>query len=460
MAVKIGLLPLYVKMYDEAWPELRPRLESFYERCAERLEDAGLRVVRSPFCRTAEEFAGAVKLFEELHADCVTTLHMAYSPSLECVKALAGTKLPIVVFDTTETFDFGFSAAEEDVLYNHGIHGVMDMCSVLKAAGKTYTVSAGHLSDQRTVPALVRAVKAAAAAAALKGMKVGKIGGDFAGMGDFVVSDSELCAAFGAEVVRPTAEALAACRQSVSEAEVMAEVAADGRRFEILGEADPRLHAENARDGLAVRKWLESNKIGAFTANFSGICKSCGLNSMVFAEASKAMERGIGYAGEGDTLTALICGALLRSFPSSSFVEPFCPDWKGGSLHLSHMGEMNLAVVEGRPALKQIPFPFTDASEPMAVCGRYRAGSAVYINAHRDGAGFALAAADVEMISGADAGFAGRVRGWMKPELPLREFLERYSALGATHHSVLVYGASSREAEIFARFAGLGFAKL
>jgi len=32
------------------------------------------------------------------------------------------------------------------------------------------------------------------------------------------------------------------------------------------------------------------------------------------------------------------------------------------------------------------------------------------------------------------------VNGWFKPDVELADFLARFSAVGATHHSVLVYG--------------------
>ena len=32
--IKIGFLPLYIKLYDDTSPELRPRLEKFYEQMA------------------------------------------------------------------------------------------------------------------------------------------------------------------------------------------------------------------------------------------------------------------------------------------------------------------------------------------------------------------------------------------------------------------------------------------
>ena len=30
--MKIGLLPLYIKLYDDNSPKMRPRLEEFYEK--------------------------------------------------------------------------------------------------------------------------------------------------------------------------------------------------------------------------------------------------------------------------------------------------------------------------------------------------------------------------------------------------------------------------------------------
>ena len=49
--IKIGFLPLYIKLYDDTSPELRPRLEKFYEQMADALEKRGLEVIRTPFCR-------------------------------------------------------------------------------------------------------------------------------------------------------------------------------------------------------------------------------------------------------------------------------------------------------------------------------------------------------------------------------------------------------------------------
>ena len=66
---------------------------------------------------------------------------------------------------------------------------------------------------------------------------------------------------------------------------------------------------------------------------------------MPFLEISRLMERGIGYAGEGDVLTAALVGALMKVYAETTFTEMFCPDWKGNSIMLSHMGEINVCLL-------------------------------------------------------------------------------------------------------------------
>ena len=90
-----------------------------------------LKLVAAPICRLKTEFAEAVKNFENARVDAILTLHLAYSPSLESADILARTKLPIVILDTTPDFEFGFARKTEAISYNHGIHGVQDMCNML-----------------------------------------------------------------------------------------------------------------------------------------------------------------------------------------------------------------------------------------------------------------------------------------------------------------------------------------
>ena len=119
--MKIGLLPLYVKLYDDKLPEMRNRLEQFYNKIALMIENEKITVVKSSFCRLKNEFADAVNLFETESVDAIVTIHMAYSPSLESIDALCGTDIPIIVLDTTETLVFTNFQDPGEIMFNHGV---------------------------------------------------------------------------------------------------------------------------------------------------------------------------------------------------------------------------------------------------------------------------------------------------------------------------------------------------
>ena len=47
---------------------------------------------------------------------------------------------------------------------NHGIHGVMDMCSLLRQRGKAYAIAAGHIEHSDVLDRVAGYVRAAGAA--------------------------------------------------------------------------------------------------------------------------------------------------------------------------------------------------------------------------------------------------------------------------------------------------------
>ncbi|MCK4416840.1 MAG: hypothetical protein KAV99_01575, partial [Candidatus Latescibacteria bacterium] len=141
---KIGLLGLYLELYDHSMPEIRPGVEKFYQTIVDEMEKRGIEVTPVALCRLKSEFASAVRSLEDAQVDAIVTLHLAYSPSLESSDILAETSLPILVLDTTPSYEFGPDQDPDEILYNHGIHGVQDMCNLLIRNGKSFKIEAGH----------------------------------------------------------------------------------------------------------------------------------------------------------------------------------------------------------------------------------------------------------------------------------------------------------------------------
>jgi len=448
--VKIGLLPLYIELYDIIGSPYRPRLEPFYDNVASLFEQRGISVEKSEFCRLKDEFDNAIKSFEEAGVDAIVTLHMAYSPSLESIDALTATSLPVIVLDTTETLEFGQMQNPKEIGFNHGIHGVMDMCSMLKRNKKPYAIAAGHYQESDVIDRVCGFVKAAVAAKALCNAKAARVGGGFAGMGDFLVPNEELKERFGIEVDEISPEEISDIRNVVTDSEIDAEIADNEAKYEIPDGVIADDYREYIKSCVAMHKCLENGAYTAFTVNFRNVA---GIELMPFIEACKAMERGIGYAGEGDVLTASFAGALLKAHPETSFVEIFCPDWKNNTLFLSHMGEVNYRIADLKPTLCRGK---GEGNQAYKAYTRMKPGKGVYINISRDADDYQLFIAKGEMVAEGEDNFVNSMRGWMKPTgYTTGEFLELHSKHGATHHSIFVYGASVEELEYFGKLLGM-----
>ncbi len=449
--MKIGLLGFYLELYDKSVPERRPGMEEFYSVIASELELRNLDVVRTSLCRLKSEFAEAVQMFEKKGADAVITLHLAYSPSLESADVLAGTDLPLIVLDTTPGFEFSPQTDPDALMYNHGIHGVMDMCNLLKRSGKQYLIEAGHWKESDVLDRAVRDIQSVKMASVFRNARVGLIGDPFKGMGDFAVPFEALGEQFGMKVIQRSPAEIAAGISDLDTADVDAEIAYDRDRFN-ADDLDTAGHHTSVRAGLALREWVEKEKLTAFSMNFLAIDKKCGLGAVPFLEACKAMAQGIGYAREGDVLTAAYVSALMSVFAETTFTEIFCPDWKNGTLFLSHMGEVNVNLIEGKPKLILKPWPYTDADEPVAAVGCLKPGSGMFSDLAPGPGGeytLILVRGEMEKVKGEDK-MENMVHGWFRPDCGIETCLAEYSRAGGTHHSAFTYGDCMRELKGFA----------
>ena len=452
---KIGLLPLYLELYDRMLPDHRAGMQAFLNTVADGLRRQGLGVVVAPVCRLAPEFRSAIATFEQAGVDAIVTLHLAYSPSLESAAALAATRLPVIVLDTTPDYEFGPRQAPERIMFNHGIHGVQDMCNLLLRNGKPFVIEAGHWQKSDVLKRVARQVVSARMASAMGRARVGRIGEPFQGMGDFAVPSAVLKRTLGVSTVAESGGTIKKLLAAIRPAEIQAEMAADRKRFAVT-KLGAEAHRRSVHVGLAVRRWMEVERLTAWTVNFLAVNRKSGITTVPFLEAGKAMARGFGYAGEGDVLTAALTGALMAAYPDTTFTEMFCPDWKGNTIFLSHMGEVNVNLLAGRVRLEEMDYKFSDAENPVRALGCLRGGPAVFVNlAPLAGNRFRLIITSVTMqtVRGQDR-MKDSVHGWFRPSMSVANFLAAYSRAGGTHHAALVYGRAIPEIVGFGTFMG------
>ena len=454
--ITVGYLPLYIKLYDDEIPNYRDPMVAYMHKLIGMIESHGIEVIPADeVCRTKEEFQKAADKFNAAGVDAVITQHLAYSPSLESIDALLSLDAPIIVFDTTLDYGLIRTAHEYDgVPANHGIHGVQDMCNLLKRNHKPYYLCVGHAEHSPVVEEVVSMCRAAAAKKAFQTERIGSVGGSFTGMGDFLISDERYAKEIGPQVKYMTPEVVAQYLPLVTEAEIDAEIASDKAKYnvEITRQKEYR---EATRSGLAIRKWMDAEKLDACTVNFLTL-DICGLPKMPFPECCKIMERGLGYAGEGDVLTAGLVGALMQVYPQTAFTEIFCPDWEQDVIMLSHMGESNPNLAQWQPLITDMDFVWNSCGDTVGMYTCFKEGNAVFVNLAPMEDHFVLILTQGQLLDPhlENSVYRKATQGWFKPCKPLPQFLKEFSMAGGTHHSALVYDADINELAAFGQMMG------
>ena len=112
-------------------------------------------------------------------------------------------------------------------------------------------------------------------------------------------------------------------------------------------------------------------------------------------------------------------------------------------------------MLDGKTELVKCGFPIEDTNPPLFAAGRLKSGKATLVNIApgRNGA-YTLIMATVAVEQARDSKFKNSVRGWIKPQIKIEDFLAEYSRAGGTHHLALVYGKKIQVLSKFARLMG------
>jgi len=435
---KVGLLPLFLELYDKPFPQLRAKQTAFASDVADALKKGGAEVVVTDLCSLESHFDKAVIQCEREQVDSIVTLHLCYSPSGEAAGPLCRTRLPIIMFNATP-ISFGQDAGYDELIANHGIHGVQDLSCVLARMGKKPNIVTGRVSNDNDIAEVISWARAASAASALRSMRVGITGNRMQGMDDFAVDFDELKAKIGPEVVAIPVAEIEQQLKGVSDDDVEKQMAVDSDQYELL--IDENIHSDSVRTYLALMEILRKGDISAYTFNFEEFAETEGI-VVPFYAACRMMVDGIGFAGEGDVLTASLVGALSNLAEKVEFVEMFCPDFDGRNIFMSHMGESNpaFAAKGERASIAHQAFPF-GKKDAASFRFRHQPGEATLVSLAPAAEGrFRLIISGVDVVDAEPNPEITNPQFRIQPRFSVEDFLTAYSDVGGTHHLAMIQG--------------------
>jgi L-arabinose isomerase len=173
------------------------------------------------------------------------------------------------------------------------------------------------------------------------------------------------------------------------------------------------------------------------------------------------MAEGVGYAAEGDALTAALMCAARTQFGDTQFTEMYAMDFPTDSILMSHMGEGNWRMArEDRPVrLIKRPLGIGGLGDPPTFLFQYRPGPATLATlVALGGSDFRLVVAEGEVLDTDELPQLEMPYGNFRPARGLRACMNDWLRFGGPHHQVLNLGHVADDWDVFCELSGIELA--
>jgi len=463
----IGVILTLSDLYRKSRPELPEQFAAQWKPRIDAAFPGDTAIHYTPVAHTPEEFAAAVNECEKVACHAIVVWPMAYASSGAVLPAAKQTRLPLIVVSTARDATLPYDMTGDHMLANQAVHGAIDLTNALWRAQCPFHLVVGHDSSEEFRAEINRAVKAALAAHALRHSRVGQLGGFFEGMLDFTYDRKLQQERLGFHKVPIAPEELIQAAEAVDTSRIAAIAHELPSEFDI----DPSFTHEELSASIsyscALEHLVEAHSLDAIAMNFLPVLQA-GAKSLPFLGASRLMSRGVGYAGEGDVLTASLTTALARLAGEATFTEIYAPDYQRSEVLLAHMGECNIAMANPAMPIRLAarPFPWGNCLRTAVPVFQMKPGIVTLASiserpaGHDCKAGFQLLVLTGEIIAAPDHPNLTNPYTRIRFANDLPAFLEAYSRLGGTHHLALVHGEATRDLRALAHLTGMKFRQL
>ena len=459
---RIGFLPVMADLYNRLVPDLRQNLSEFGEQLKLDLQNEAFEFITAAVSCTEQEIRTACNELERQQIDLLVLGMVSYAPSGQILPALLATKLPLIVWPTQpmlelvpEKYDFNV------VLMNHGVHGAQDLANMLRRKERAYGTLHGHHKQNGLPKELLEWSRAGRFLQSMRSCNPCFIGGHFEDMLDLQLENEKFIAELGVVPKAIDIRQFIETSQKISEKQVDGAIRNYREKYNSDKSLSDALLEKAVRHELALRELLEQQGSTAVGINFMSLCNNVGVADALHLAACSLMADGIGYAGEGDWVTAMLLRGMLSTQFNASFSEQFSVGYKDNRLVLRHWGEGNPRLARSKPLLKASTFSDQRKADFVVMDFEFRPGIVTLVNLNTTVEGNGQIVSIPGSIEETHLPAVDGPRAVFKPRAgDVRELLDRYTAVGGSHHIVLVEGDCTGTLNKAVRLAGWSYLNL
>lgn len=461
--VKIGLFGIGLDTYWDQFEGLLERLNGYQDRIAKKIEALDAQVVNAGMVDNPFKANEAAETFNKENVDAVFLFISTYALSHNVLPIVQKTKVPVVVLNLQPV-----KAIDYDQFNSIGDKGKMtgewlahcqscvapELASVFNRAGIKFQLISGYLDEDYVWTETGEYIEALSVVKTFRSNRVGVLGHYYNGMLDVYSDLTQQAATFGNHFEILEFGTLKNLRDNVTEDEISEKTEEFKMAFNVSPECEDGEIERAARTSVALDKLVEQNRLGSLAYYYEGDGDPSYENVVTSSIPGFTLLTGknVPVAGECEIKNVQAMKILDSLNAGGSFSEFYGLDFEEDIVLLGHDGPAHFKIADGKVGLVPLPVYHGKPGKGLSIQMKVANGPVTLLSVCQDGSGkIYLLTAEGESVKGPTLQI-GNTNSRYKFPLPVRDFINKWSMAGPSHHCAIGTG---HHASVIEKIAGL-----
>ena len=444
---KIGVFSIALGAYLPQFPSLVPEFEAQYEAFKNTLPNT-VEIIDGGMVTTKEQSMAAGDKFRAADVDLVFLQMLTYATSYNVLPAIRDLDVPVVIVNVQKLKAPDYANTDVPTwlgeLYACGAVG--EAVADLERAGKRHAVITGVVEggDPYVAAEIEDWCRAAQVRRRFRDTNLAQIGRPYPGMMDLYIDETNLYNRMFLYTKQFDWEKMWAIADNITdEAAIRAKAEDIINTFDIEGGATVETVWEMAKYVVAFEQWVKDEQLGFVASHYDGYAKGQAgvLDSMLIPAFSMLIKQGTACAVEGDIKVAMAMSILKTISGTGQLSEMYSIDFNEDICIIGHSGSGDAAIsVEKQPTMKIVPVFHGKTGGGYLTQFYPPVGEITYLAITQDKDGnFKFVVAEGVNEEGPIFTF-GDTNMRTRFSCGAREFCNRWSEAGPTHHMAAAIG--------------------
>ena len=436
---RVGVFSIALGAYLPQFPSLVPEFEAQYEAFKKTIPDT-VDVIDGGLITTKEQSQAAGDKFRAADVDLVFMQLLTYATSYNMLPAIRDLDVPVILVNVQKlkALDYDHTDIASWLGEGYACGAVGESAADLQRFGKRFDVITGVVEggDPSVQHEIEDWCKAAQVRRRFRDTNIAQIGRPYPGMMDLYIDETNLYRRMFLYTKQFDWEKMWAIADNVTdEAAIRAKAEDILNTFDVEGGGSIEEVWEMAKY-VVFEQWVKDEKLGLIASHYDGFDqgKAGVLDSMLIPAFSMLIKQGTACAVEGDMKVAMGMSILSTIAGEGQLAEMYSIDFNDDTAIIGHSGSGDFRISGKKPTMKIVKVFHGKTGGGYLTQFYPRLGPVTYLAITQDGDGnFKFIAAEAENIDGKVLSI-GDTNNRVKFSCGAREFVNRWSLAGPTHH--------------------------